>query len=191
MSRPPEKPNKMHRLKRIHTGTEWMFSDTLYQILKESVFEVKASGVRTPKDLMNMMFHRAVFPTLKKGEELIPQVMGLVGNKLVVVNYEKYMVVQQDRAFDTLMGVFLNRGASMVGILVFDKIDSLVIAMVMDLKNKDMLTRAVKVVWKEVASGGKVADQFLEQSLPENKVAEVLSAFGWTFGFLNGERTNN
>lgn len=174
-----ERPNKMERLKKLHYGTEWMFSDKLAEILKECFFTVKVGGsLKTPRDLVKFAFDKYVFPALSQGEKLVTTVVGRIFTHLVVVNFEKYRVVQQVRATDTLFEVLMRNGAILLGLVGFDERENLAIGMGFDVKGGEMSVRATRVEWKE-EGGKKVASRFMEANLSAEQVAAFLGKFGF------------
>lgn len=188
MSENAEKPNKMERLKRLHYGTEWMFSDKLAEILKECFFTVKVGGsLKTPRDLVKFAFDRYVFPALSQGEKLVTTVVGRIFTHLVVVNFEKYRVVQQIRATDTLFDVLVRNGAILLGLVGFDEREDLAIGMAFDVKEGEMSVRATRVEWKQEGER-KVASRFMEASLSPVQVVEFLGKFGFVLRIDPGLR---
>lgn len=177
MSKKPAKPNKVERMKKIHTSTEWMFHEQAAAILKECIFEIPASGVKSSKDLLEYTFVRYIVPTLKRGDELIPTVASKKGTNLVVVNFEKYRVVQTTRALDTLLEVLTRNGCSIFCMAAYDEKTSMVVAMTVDMANEEMHTRAVKILWKE-SEGRQVAEQLLDQRLPAHEIVKFFLKFG-------------
>lgn len=174
-------PNKISRLKKLHTGTEWMFQEKMQLILKECFFVVPASDVRTTRDMIKYACERYVFPILRKGEELIPVVVAKIENKLVVVNFRDYGVIQRDRSLDTLLTVLMRNGAQMIMFVAMDSVDSTVVIVSTDVATQKEEHRGVKVTWQETATG-RVADQFIDQNLPATKVAEFFMGFGMAMG---------
>lgn len=174
-------PNKINRMRKIHTGTEWMFQDKMQKILKESFFVVPASDVRTTRDMIKYAYDRYVFPVLRQGAELVPCVAAKIENKLVVVNFRSYAAVQRERTLDTLLDVLMKNGAKMILFIAMDHLDSVVIAVATNTATAAEEHRGIKVVWKESASG-KTADKFLEQTIPADKVAEFFMGFGMAMG---------
>jgi hypothetical protein len=65
----------------------------------------------------------------------------------------------------------------MIGFVALNPLESLVSVMVADVKDDDMLSRTMKVEWKQGAEG-KVAERFFEHSLPDDKVGEFFAMFG-------------
>jgi hypothetical protein len=177
MTQQPKKPNKIKQLKALHTGTEWMFSQQKAEIIKACMFGVPAQNVRTPRDLIVLATERYVKPMLTSGEDFYPVVVAKIDNQLMIVNWQKYQLVQQERAMDTLLAVMMKNKATMIGFVALNPLESLVSIMVADVKADDMLSRTLKVEWK-VGMQGKVADRFMEQSLPDDKVGEFFAMFG-------------
>lgn len=177
MTQKPKKPNKIKQLKALYTGTEWMFSQKKSDIIKECMFGVPAQNVRSPRDLIQLATDRYVKPMLTSGEEFYPVVVAKIDNQLMIVNWMKYQVVQQERAMDTLLAVIMKNKATMIGFVALNPLESLVSIMVADVKDDDMLSRTLKVEWKQGAEG-KVAERFFEHSLPDDKVGEFFAMFG-------------
>jgi len=174
-------PNKINRMKKLHSGTEWMFSNQMEAILKECFFTFPASGIRTSTEMIKYAFERYVFPALRQGSDLYPVVAAKVQNNLIVVNFREYAVVQRERSLDTLLDVLMKNGAKQILFVAMDSMDSVVIAVATDTATQQEEHRAMKVTWKETAQG-KVADQFIDQTIPAEKVAEFFMGFGMAMG---------
>jgi hypothetical protein len=172
------RPKKIDFLKKLHQGTDWMFDSRKEEILRECLFELPIKGqVTTAEDVIKFSFDRYVFPALKAGERLITTVVGKVLDKFVVVNFEKYLVVMGGRATDTLLGAFFRRNVKLLGFLGFDEKRNLAIGMGFDVGSGRMVVRAVKVEWKEEL-GKRVAERFLDQSVPLEGVKDFFRKFG-------------